>query len=351
MTATANRGLWIAVAAVVLSLGGLGLYLLAGASSPAYTDAQRRAQRQAQADEHFKKVESTIADAHRAGKLEVVLGDVHAAISAHPDDPRGYRMLAWCYVQMNRDADAYEQFVLSLKNDPMQPEVELWAGITSFRLNRLDRAVLHFRKAVELAPREAEYHLQLANIHIHRREFKEAETIILRVLQNIDSNSAEAYALLSDIHAKQGDPRQALVQIDRAIERTARADRDKHVKYVLSKAALLRRLGSTSDVEQARLALQSLEDEERYRPEVMESMALCHAMLQEPGKAGDLYADAFFFDPANAQLAVKACRWYLKAGDAANAEKQLRALRRLNSGHPQLIELQGEIDALKTASP
>jgi tetratricopeptide (TPR) repeat protein len=164
------------------------------------------------------------------------------------------------------------------------------------------------------------------------------------VLARIDSYSADAYALLADVQAKRGDPTQAMVQIERAIERTALADRDRHVQFVLMKAAMLRRMGTSRAAQEALLALATLTEEEQYRPEVMDAKALSYAMLDQPLAAGNLYADALFFDPLNAELAVKACEWYLKAGDQPRARAMFQKLLSINTAHPRAMDLRQRIE-------
>jgi len=338
---------WLLLALVAVA--ACALLIIFGSDLLSHGPSVDPIERARQADERFEHLEQQVAEADEQGgeaRLRTTLNEVKAAIAAFPEDARGYRILAWCYARLEEPQHAYEQFIESLKRDPKQPHEQLHAGLTAAELEQYDEAIEHIQRAVDLSPTEPDYRLHLANMYIKTRQFNKAEDLLLYVLGRLDSGNSEANALLADIRAKENDARQAIVHLDRALETAETSNRKRYIDLILQKAKLQQRIGSAEMIRKSLLTLDQLDEEERYLEPVLAAKAASYALNGTPEKAAEMYADAFFFDQINAELARQACEWYIRAGNEKQASQYLQKLAKVSPRHPMLGSLREKIDKL-----
>ena len=91
-------------------------------------------------------------------------------------------------------------------------------GLTLFRMHRFSEAFDHFRRAVELAPEDAEYHNLLGQTYDELGQPEEAEKSLLRSIE-LDRNDATGHYDLAVILAKRnGREQEALAAFQQALK-------------------------------------------------------------------------------------------------------------------------------------
>ncbi len=268
--------------------------------------------------------------------------------AAHPTDPQGHLFVGQVAMELGDYPQALAAWQRCLELDPQQTNVHLLAGSVALGLDQLDAAQQHFQAALALEPNHVNARLNLAQLHLRRQQRDEARRLLHEALA-LDSSAHAAHAALADLYAQQGDLDLAIHQITRAIDLTPAPDAGKLVLYLRKQAALLRQAQRPVESLQA---LQSLPVSERSKFEVLEEMAACWEMLQQPRRAAALYEQLMLVSPNDWRLPAAAARWRLRAGDRAEAQTALDAWRRLQPQSSERAELQEQVSALPpTAAP
>jgi len=268
-----------------------------------------------------------------------MLGPAQRLVEKHPNFPEARTLLAQVLRVQGRRSEAIEQLERSLALNARQPNIHEMIGQLYLEEQNPDRALYHFSQAMSIEPANAKFRLLVAQVHIMRQDYDPARQMLLHTL-NLDSSQHKAYAMLSDLYARQNRLDLALSQIQRAIETTPITERDMQVQYIRTRAMLLRRANQPRE---ALLVLQALTPGERAHERVMADMATCHAMLGQPEQAAILYELAFQDNPADFAMLEEATRWRIKAGDLSQAEKYLDMLRRLTPRASSIPELENQI--------
>jgi len=253
----------------------------------------------------------------------------------------GHRLLGQVLIDAVKPRDGLKHLQLSLDLDARQPGIHCLAGIVAEKLDDLDLAAKHYQGAVGLEPRNGEYRMHLANVHLGRGEFADAKQGFLEALR-LDSSLHQAHGALSGIYGRENKLAMALTQIRKAIELTPFAERPKHVIYVRKQAKLELRDGRPDD---ALRTLQSLSVKERFAPDVMAEMAVCYANKSRPDLAAELYEEAMRVFPADWRFVAEAARWRLRTGGGEEVYRHIRTLRRLDPGLPVIAELERKVRA------
>lgn len=281
------------------------------------------------------RVNAALAERPVAAAAEALVRDLAAR---YPAMAEARTLLAQVLLAREQTEAAYTEIerALDLSAAPAElpPILEL-AGTVAVNLGRLDAAAEHFGRAVALEPGSTRYRLSLANVYLKQRRLDAAAWQLEQVIV-FDGGEHRAYALLADVAAQGGDQAAAQRYIGRALEHTPQDDRPTIVTYMRKRALLL------LDAGQAREALQvlgALLPIEQQRPEVLADIAACWAELQQPGRAAQVYEDAFAKDPTNWRLMAEAARWHHRASDRRGVERCLAAVRGLNPRAPVLEEL------------
>ena len=286
----------------------------------------------------LEELQQRFADAveKQQENLSPIIAATQDFVSRHATYASGYTLLGQVLLQDGQATAAYEKFSRSLEIDGQQPEVHLLAGTIEFQSRRYDRAARHYSMAVGLAQTELRYRLHLAQAQIRLKQFDAARRELLDVLQ-MDSSSHEAYATLADLYADQNKPTLALTTIQKAIEHTPVVERDKQIAYILRKAQLLRRDNKPED---ALVTLGALSPIEQANSLIMRDMALCWAMMGQPGEAAAIYERALASDPTQWRYADAAARWRIKAADYEAARRHVETVRKIKPRASTLPDLE-----------
>jgi tetratricopeptide (TPR) repeat protein len=360
MTATIQRNApagggarrpWLqwALALAIVAIVGLGVAQWAGWLGsaqrwlfPPHRPAHPKSEEEMARDE-LLALETGIKEAYSANRIQTVIPRVEALVRKYPRFASGHTALGNVYSLAARSGEAYDEFCRSLELQPLQPELRINAGTLAMQLDRYPEALAHFSKALGLDPGNARYLVFRGDVLLKLNKTNEAQLDALSALR-LDSNCHEAYALLSDLDARQGPTMtaQALEQIQRAIDCVPIGERPTQATYVRKKAALLRRDARWED---ALNTLRGLSPESKMKPEVVEEMALCWMGLGRPADAAENYEKALQLAGADNptpdwRLAAGAVRWRLKADDKAKARTDLNVLKFIKPDAPEIAEFE-----------
>ncbi len=297
-------------------------------------------------DQTAVKVNAALAEPPVAAATEALVRDL---VTRYPAMPEAHTLLAQVLLARDQAAAAYGALEQALELSPrpaeLPPILEL-AGTVAVNLGRLDVAAEHFGRAVALEPGSTRYRLSLANVHLKQGRLDAAAWQLEQVIV-LDAGEHRAYALLSDVAAQHGNLPAALRHIARALEQTPDDDRRNVVTYTRKRALLLRRADQPG---QALQVLDSLHPIEQQQVDVLADLAGCWAALEQPGRAAEVYEQAFAKDPANWRLLAEAARWHNRAADQTAVMRCLAIIRSLNPHAPVLDEL-GAGDIAPAAAP
>lgn len=96
-------------------------------------------------------------------------------VSAHPEDPRGHLALGMAYFSISKTEEAKRE-LSPLTGDPsVRAGAELLLGRIASQQDDLDAAFSHFRRLVELDPKGADAHAELASIYLRKNESDHAK--------------------------------------------------------------------------------------------------------------------------------------------------------------------------------
>lgn len=304
-----------------------------GAGSAAW-DPRKAREEVVDLQEHF----TTAAD---AGNTKGIGEDVQRLVERYPRYAPARTLLAQVYLFDGRLPEAYEQLKLSIDLDRQQPEVHLLAGTTARQLGFHDEAARFYSTASQLTPENVSYRLHLAQAYMERQDYDRARMQILEALSR-DSSSAEAYALQSDLEAKQNHIEQALVNIQKAIENTPLTARPLQVQYIRRKAQLMRR---NNKPDEALLVLDALSGRDRDFA-VLGEMATCWGMLGKPAKGAKIFEDALAENPTSETLAIAAAEWWGRAQDKKGVQRMIDRLREMNPRLPVIADLEQKVKGM-----
>lgn len=278
-------------------------------------------------------------------RLDPVIGDAEELVQRYPDHWPARMLAGKIMLADERHAAAYAHFTRALELEPEDAELRVLAGTVALELAEPDEALEHYRHAVSLEPREPRYRLHLAHIHTERDRYDEARHQLLVALRH-DASNHKAYAAMADLYGKQNEIGPALEAIRRALEllpadgRLNEDERRQKLTYVRRRAMLLRRDLKPAD---ALSVLRDLPERQQFDRGVMEDLASCWAMLDEPESAAAHYAQAVRRDPNDAEAAAEAAHWYLRAEQPAEARDMIERLQRINPRHTRLAELREQV--------
>ncbi len=309
----------------------------------------------------FQRIAERADRAIKDRRARRVLEDVEAFVQRHPHYALGWRLLGQVrYSIGRRDLSqrpltwpaAYEAWQQSLELDPEDKALHLLAGDLALRLERAEVARRHFETLLELDPTRLTYQVRLCWALIHQGHHDEAEAGLKAVLRR-DAAHHEAHYYYGVLSARRAAAAtryteqearyiEALDWIRSAIKHLRPREiekRDVMVKYLRQQSYILRQLatargGDMRTLEQALAILtRQLFPPEIADPEVLEEIAQCHAMMDRPERAAELYARYAGRERLNWQYHARAAHWWLVAGDRGRAAEHFEQLRQLD---PQL---------------
>lgn len=254
-----------------------------------------------------------------------VLADARALVERHPEFSPGYVTLGQILSVSGQGAKAYVELEKALALNPKQPEVHDLAGSLALGLKEYAQAQQHYSTAAGLEPRTAKYRLHLAVVQLKADRFEDARNTLLQALK-LDSDSHQAYGVLSDLYAQQNKLDQALDAINRALELLL-DDPAYRQSYLRRKATLLRRANRP---EEAIVVLRQLPPKTWVERGVIDEFAQTYMLLGQPEKAAEHYEAVLPLDPLADWAAERAAHYRLEAGQKDRAREDLEALRRIN---------------------
>lgn len=273
-------------------------------------------------------------------EAQPLIDRIDRLLADHPDTAGAYTLRGQVLIYAGRRDEALASLERSLELQPRQAQVQVLAGSAAMGLERYEEAIKHYTTALSIEPENGVNAVYLANVQQRVGLDDEAVTTLLTALRR-DSKLHSAYALLSDIYAKQNKVSLALDQIDRAIESAEEKNTPARTAYTIKRAALLRRDNRPAE---AIAALEALPPEVRFRPDVLRDTATGWAMLGKPGMAAELYEHVLTADPSSDLAAAEAARWWIKADNSDAARRNLQTLRRINPRHEAVNELDAKLN-------
>lgn len=348
MRSTGGAAPWLVAVAVVLALlGAMALWGPGrGGSEPAGPDPARAATGgTATLDAELADLGDMFALAmDNQREAQPLIDRIDRFLADHPDIADAHTLRGQALIYAGRPEEALASLERSLELKPRQAEVRVLAGATAMNLQRYEEAARHYEAAVSIEPGKGVNAVYLANVQQRVGRDDEAVTTLLTALRR-DTTLHSAYALLSDIYAKQNKVAMAMDQIDRALETAPEKNTHARTAYTVKRAALLRRDNRPAE---AIAALEALPPDARLRPEVLRDTATGWAMLGKPAMAAERYERVLTVDPGNDLAAAEAARWWIKADNPDAARRNLQALRRINPRHEAVNELEAELNAPAT---
>jgi predicted Zn-dependent protease len=268
----------------------------------------------------------------RAGQHAEAAAILEEAVRTYADQQSLRLALAESYVALNRPADAYDQYLAALSFGPRDAATEFAAGTMARMSNRPELAIEHYAAAQSADMANPIYPLYLAQVQRRANRIDEAKASLLRVV-NLQPDNAIAWGTLADIALGENKLDICTQHIAKARELEPRVG-----TWRLIEARLLKR---QSKPEQALLVLSGLSEMERHDLFNARLVAECHAMLGQPLEAANVVVAAADANAANAELALEAANWLLRANDPERARKF--ALRARTLGNEQAGELLAEL--------
>jgi Flp pilus assembly protein TadD len=107
----------------------------------------------------------------------------HAQMKKHPDDPRAYHQLGFCYARLELYREAGLMYSKALQLKPDYFEAELNLGTLLLLDHKLDSAAWHLEKAVALRPDCEDCHVNLAWVYYRMNRFDQASQHIGKAVE------------------------------------------------------------------------------------------------------------------------------------------------------------------------
>ncbi|MBI1367461.1 MAG: tetratricopeptide repeat protein [Planctomycetes bacterium] len=277
-------------------------------------------------------VRDKLEEAHTAAQHYIVSNEhakarkiLEAVLADYPNDAPSHVLLAQVLIAEGKTQDAYDHVAEGLKYDEGNPEAHFLAGRLAQELDNLDKAKFHFTRASMLDPNQAKYPLYLGAVLLRQGDLDAAQLQLLRA-QRIDTSLAVAYSMQAEIAARRGKIDMAIEEVNKAID-LSKDDAAKRLNYVLQKAQLLRR---NNDPAAALSLLTSLDTADQQKGAVVEHIADCYQMMNQPAKAAAVWSELFALEPTNARAAGEAAWAYHRADDDRHARQYIDMALRID---------------------
>jgi len=184
-------------------------------------------------------------------------------------------------------------------------------GKIAIQAENLDQALEEFKQALELQPKNAANHFNLALLHLRRNELAEAAAAFDRVIE-LDPSETDAYLPLADILEKSGREQEAIETYERliALGEEPLASRAK-VRLHLLKGVIF---GSRLQYEEARA---EFEEAVRLDPQDRTGyvyLGLAQMKAKDPYAAVDTFKKVLEIDPSNRAVRLRLAGLYEELG-------------------------------------
>ena len=144
-----------------------------------------------------------------SGDITEALADLKKLVKISPDSAEMRNLLAGLYLKMEYYPEALEQVELVLKGEEGSVQALRVKGAVQRAMGNDAEAQSCFEKILSLDPGNYAFLIDLADIHFHRKEYKEAEERIQSYLTQRPKGRT-AKLLLGKLHAEMGDRTHAI---------------------------------------------------------------------------------------------------------------------------------------------
>ncbi len=251
----------------------------------------------------------------------------------YPKEPLVWQQFAEVRLHQGRAEEAYAMFQTVIELGRSDRGVRINAGVLASSLNRLDEAILHLQEACRLDPTDVQAPLYLANLYRKTHENARAQEQLLKVI-HLDEAQHLAWGGLAQIAFVEN-------KLDLAEQHLARARalEPRFATWRILEAKILRRRGKPD----AAITLLAALGEDRYQQEVVDEIAQCWALLGSPRKAAQEHVDFLNRRTDALPSAIAAARYFLMAGERAEAESWMRYALRLSPDSPEAQALEKQL--------
>lgn len=166
-------------------------------------------------------------DLRRVQRGEIGDIDVRLRKSIHPDHPDALLVLealARGYIVVERLADARQACDLWIARQPDHPWPWLWRGQIYERLDYLDKALLDYQQAVQLAPQDRMARLALGGLLLRQKQAGPAAEQYEHILERTPDDRVAPLGLAA-CRIQEGRAGEAIALLDRILEQTPASSR------------------------------------------------------------------------------------------------------------------------------
>ncbi len=295
-------------------------------------------------EKELAKIQDGFAETVRKGlPQDRVIAATLDLLDRAPNSADARLLLGQAYLKNNKPDLAYQQLNLALKLEPNLLEARLLAGTLAIGMDKKDEADAHYKHALQIAPTNERARLHMAQNALATGNTDEA-LALSRDAVEFNPLSHQAQAMYSESLHKKGNLEDALRAITRAIELAPEKDRDQTIIYIRKQAAILRAMNKPQD---ALASLRKLTPKERGELGPLEDSALCLELMGQTNEAALLCNEMTKNTPDDWRYAALSAKWWVKAGDAAEARKQLKVVEAFQPSSPLVKQLAADITALE----
>lgn len=244
------------------------------------------------------------------GKPGTTIAILDRALDKYPAESALHALRGQALVSMDKKPAALEAFERACFVGPDSAINRDFAATIAADIGQDEQAAAHWAMAQQLAPDNPKYPLYRAQVLRRLGRTEEAKAQLM-LAAGLDESIGVAWATLAAIALDENKPDIVLQHI-----RRARALEPGNISYRVIEAKGLRRLNRPAD---ALTLLGALPDNERAILEVVEEMALCYGLTNQPAEAASLYVHACDRNPNDGRVALTAAEWLERAGDRASA--------------------------------
>ena len=237
----------------------------------------------------------------------------HDALDLDISRFRSHGVLGRSLYNLARMPEAMRHLKIAVVENPSDREAWVLLGeVSKFSLNPqadYDVAIQAYRAAIDLKPQDAELYREMADAYFKKNDFGRARATLQEAIA-LDDQDPEAYSLLGDLHAVQGEGEQAVVQFSKAVEIYIRRGEDLSEGWTRYAMGQAREMAGQLDraLEQYQRAYEILQLQL-----LKDRMAKLYVRQERYDQAGAYYQDRIRRDPADLgahlDLAVTYARW------------------------------------------
>jgi len=320
MTTTIRSGL--------LLPASIAMVLLAASCGP----SQRGVEARRVANDRFDRANAQVVydqarQALSTGQFEIAMGHIDRAIERFPKDASYHVLRGRILIEQRRLHLAKDSLDRALELSPKSAEAEYFLGVLAQRCANDADAITHYRKALELEPKNLQFLAACAELQLAAGDPKGARALIEKSAPNFDYNPVLQQLRAASL-AMEGD-------VDRAAQVMEQASSRDPSDAVLAEDLLHAYFDAGEWAECLRLLDQPVMARERNRPDIVRLRARCLILQSRATEARDLLLMTMPSGetPVEHLVALGYASW--AAGDWSRVSQ---CGEQLVSGHPRLPE-------------